>query len=121
MVARRSDYSAEAVDAARSVLLERSRLLGEYQDSVVVVGGCDLAVSLSTEVTLSGTLPGGGKDTTTVRVATIMPFLLMKTMALAGQLMEKDAWDIYYCIRYYPSGVNQIADEFRSHLGNRLV
>lgn len=39
MVARRSDYSVEAVEAAHSVLLELSRLLGEYQDSVVVVGG----------------------------------------------------------------------------------
>ncbi|MBN1666852.1 MAG: hypothetical protein JW862_07175, partial [Anaerolineales bacterium] len=83
--------------------------------------GCDLAVSLATEATLSGTLPDGGKDTTTVRVASIVPFLVMKAMALAGRLMEKDAWDIYYCIRYYPGGVNQIADEFRPHLGNRLV
>ncbi len=39
MVAKRSDYTVEAVEAARSVLLELSRLLGEYQDSVVVVGG----------------------------------------------------------------------------------
>jgi hypothetical protein len=39
MVAKRSDYTVEAVEAARSVLLELSRLSGEYQDSVVVVGG----------------------------------------------------------------------------------
>ena len=39
MVAKRSDYTSEAIEAARSVLLELSRLLGEYQDSVVVVGG----------------------------------------------------------------------------------
>lgn len=220
MVAKRSDYSAEAVGAARSVLLELSRLLGEYQDSVVVVGGwvpelllrdsphphvgsidvdialdhhklkevgyksilqlllgrgyqpgeqpfiffrtvklgeqtievevdfltgeyfgttrshrtqkvqdirprkargCDLALSLVTEVSLSGTLPGGGKDTTMVRVASMVPFLVMKAMALAGRLMEKDAWDIYYCLRYYPGGVDRIIDEFRPHLGNRLV
>jgi len=63
--------------------------------------GCDLAVSLATEVTMSGTLPGGGKDTATLRVASIVPFLVMKAMALAGRLMEKDSWDSYYCIRYY--------------------
>ena len=39
MVARKSDYKAEAVEAARSVLLELTRLLGEYQDLMVVVGG----------------------------------------------------------------------------------
>jgi hypothetical protein len=220
MVAKRSDYTGEAVEAARSVLLELSRLLGEYQDSVVVVGGwvpelllsqaphqhvgsidvdialdhrklkevgyktilqlllghgykpsdqpfiffrtvqlgdhtidvevdflageytgtarghrtqkvqdmhprkargCDLAVNLATEVTLSGTLPGGGKDTTKILVASIVPFLVMKAMALAGRLMEKDSWDIYYCIRYYPGGLDRLVDEFRPHLNHGLV
>jgi hypothetical protein len=220
MVAKRSDYTTEAVAAARSVLLELARLLGEYQDSVVIVGGwvpelllsqaprqhvgsidvdialdhrklkeigyktilklllsrgyqqseqpfiffrtvqmgeqtfdvevdflaseysgttrghrtqkvqdmrprkargCDLAVRLATEVTLSGTLPGGGKDTATLRVASIVPFLVMKAMALAGRLMEKDSWDIYYCIRYYPGGIDRLVEEFLPHLENSLV
>jgi len=220
MVARRTDYTAEAVEAARSVLLELTRLLGEYQDGIVIVGGwvpqlllsqasrrhigsldvdvaldhrtlrevgyktimqlllgrgycqgeqpyiffrtvqraertfeievdfltgeytgstrghrtqkvqdmhprkargCDLAVSLATEVTLSGTLPGGGKDTVTLRVASIVPFLVMKAMAMAGRLIEKDAWDIYYCIRYYPGGISKLVEEFRPHLENGLV
>src|SRR4030042_1845219 len=217
MVAKRSDYTGEAVEAARSVLLEVSRLLGEYQDSIVVVGGwvpelllsqaprqhvgsidvdialdhrklkevgyktilqlllgrgykpgdqpfiffrtvqlgdqtidvevdflageytgtarghrtqkvqdmrprkargCDLAVNLATDVTLSGTLPGGGKDTTTIRVASIVPFLVMKAMELAGRLMEKHSWDIYYCIRYYPGGIEKLVEEFTPHLAN---
>jgi hypothetical protein len=83
--------------------------------------GCDLAISLATEVTLSGTLPGGGKDTTRLRVASIVPFLVMKAMAMAGRLMEKDAWDIYYCIRYYPGGINRLVEEFQPYLENRLV
>jgi len=33
------DYSSDQVQAARSVLLELVRLLGEYRDHVVVVGG----------------------------------------------------------------------------------
>jgi hypothetical protein len=220
MVARKSDYKAEAVEAARSVLLELTRLLGEYQDSVVVVGGwvpellisqasrphvgsidvdlaldhrklrevgyktilqlllgrgyqpgdqpfiffrevqmgerkivvevdflageysgttrghrtqkvqdirprkargCDLAVSLATEVTISGTLPDGGKDTAQLRVASIVPFIVMKAMALSGRLMEKDAWDLYYCLRYYPGGLESLVAEFRPHLNNGLV
>ena len=189
MVTKRTDYTTEAVEAARSVLLELTRVLGEYQDGIVIVGGwvpqlllsqaprrhvgsldvdvaldqrtlrevgyktimqlllargyrqgeqpfiffrtiqlgerlfevevdflageysgttrshrtqkvqdmsprkargCDLAVKLATEVTLSGTLPDGGKDTATIRVASIVPFLVMKAMALASRLMEKD-------------------------------
>ncbi len=38
MVSRR-DYSDEIVEAARSVQLEVMRILGEYQDDIVIVGG----------------------------------------------------------------------------------
>ena len=73
--------------------------------------GCDLALSLATEIRISGTLPGGAKDTATLRVASIVPFLVMKAMALASRLMEQDAWDIYYCIRYYPGGIEKLVAE----------
>ena len=33
------DYSADQVEAARSVLLELAHLLGEYRDDIIVVGG----------------------------------------------------------------------------------
>src|SRR5271157_5083251 len=39
MVTKRTDYTAEAVEAARSVMLELTRLLGEYQEGIVIVGG----------------------------------------------------------------------------------
>ncbi len=35
----KKDYTAEAVEAARSVLIELIHLLGEYRDHIVVVGG----------------------------------------------------------------------------------
>ena len=220
MVVKRTDYTAQAVEAARSVLLELTRRRGEYQDGIVLVGGwvpelllsqagqrhtgsldvdlaldhrvlgeagyktilqlllargyhqeeqpfiffrtvrvgdqayevevdflageytgttrthrtqkvqdmqprkargCDLAFARVTEITLSGTLPEGGKDTARLRVASIAPFLVMKAMALTSRLMEKDAWDIYYCIRNYPGGIEQLAKEFQPLLENKLV
>lgn len=39
MAVTHRDYSADQVEAARSVLLELVRLLGEYRDDIVVVGG----------------------------------------------------------------------------------
>ncbi len=39
MVNRDIDYSADAVEAARQVMLEVTRALGEYADSIVIVGG----------------------------------------------------------------------------------
>jgi hypothetical protein len=35
----KKDYTAEAVEAARLVLIELIHLLGEYRDHIVVVGG----------------------------------------------------------------------------------
>jgi hypothetical protein len=216
------DYTAEAVEAAKSVLIELTHLLGEYRDNIVLIGGwvpeflipqkprphvgsmdidlalnhlkiqeagyklieelltsrgyyqgeerqpfiffrdvplggsvikvqvdllsgeyegtgkkhrtqlvqgikarkargCDLAFEMVTEVSVEGEIPGGGLDRVTVRVASIVPFLVMKGMALDDRLKEKDAWDIYYCLLFYPGGIETIAEEFRSHLSHGLV
>jgi hypothetical protein len=220
MVNLRADYTADAVEAARSVMLELVRLLGEYRDDMVIIGGwvpglllpagsakhvgsidvdvalnhrniteagyrtilehltkrgysqgnqpfvfyrkvlvagreitvevdllageyggtgrnhrhqkiqdisprkargCDLAFEMSREVTIEGTLPGGGKDSVAVRVAGIVPFIVMKAMALADRMKEKDAWDIWFCLTHYSGGLDALADAFRPHLQNRLV
>jgi hypothetical protein len=221
MVNRDIDYSADAVEAARMVMLEVTRALGEYADSIVIVGGwvpelllaasgakhigsndvdlalnhrkltdagyrticahlvkrgytrhfdqpfvflrpvtvngreitvhvdllsgeyggtsrnrrhqrvqdvmprkargCDLAFENVQEVKLEGSLPGGGKDSVTVRVAGIVPFIIMKGMALADRMKEKDAWDIHFCLTHFPGGLDALAESFRPHLGNGLV
>jgi hypothetical protein len=217
----RTDYAAEAVEAARSVLLELTRLLGAYRDHIVLIGGwvpelllpeadpqhvgsldidlaldhrrladagyrtihslltsygydqdahqpfiyrrrlrvrnrevivqvdllageyegtgrgrrtqrvqdvqprkargCDLALDLSTEVSMTGKLPSGADETASIRVATIVPFLVMKGMALAARLKEKDAYDVYFCVRNSPGGIGVLAMEFAPHIGHGLV
>jgi hypothetical protein len=83
--------------------------------------GCDLAFAAPREMRVEGKLPGGGKDSVTIRVASIVPFLVMKGMALADRLKEKDAWDIYYCALHYPGGLDVLAEEFRQRVGHGLV
>lgn len=56
-----------------------------------------------------------------MKVAAIVPFIVMKGMALHDRIKEKDAWDIYYCIRHYPGGNEKLAGDFQHHLGNKLV
>jgi len=51
MAINRTDYTAEAVEAARSVLLELTRLLGEFHDGIVLVGGWVPELLLSQPVT----------------------------------------------------------------------
>jgi hypothetical protein len=83
--------------------------------------GCDLAIQMPTEVRVEGTLPDGGKDSANVLVASIVPFLVMKGMALHDRLKEKDAWDIYFAMTNYPGGVAALSDETRPHVNHRLV
>ncbi|MBI2605275.1 MAG: nucleotidyl transferase AbiEii/AbiGii toxin family protein [Deltaproteobacteria bacterium] len=83
--------------------------------------GCDLAFELFREINVEGEIPGGGTDSVTVRVASIVPFLVMKGMALHDRIKEKDAWDIYYCVKNYPGGTDAVAAEFQPHLNHSLV
>ncbi len=85
------------------------------------VRGCDLAFENYTEMKLEGMLPGGGLDAVTIRIAGIVAFIIMKGMAMADRMKEKDAWDIYFCVSYYPGGLDALAEAFRSHLSNGLV
>jgi hypothetical protein len=82
---------------------------------------CDLAFSMFTEIKVEGELPGGGKDSVVVKVASIVPFLVMKGMALHTRLKEKDAWDIYYCLNNYPGGLDALAAVIKKHSSNKLV
>ena len=68
MAVGRTDYTANAVAAARSVLLE----------------------------------------------------LTLRGIALSERLKEKDAWDIYFCLRHYPGGLDALVREFQPHLAHGL-
>lgn len=83
--------------------------------------GCDLAFDSSITVTLEGELPDGGKDKVSFKVAGIVPFLVMKGMAMYDRMKEKDAYDIYYCVEHYPGGIEGLVSEFRPHLKNKLI
>lgn len=84
--------------------------------------GCEFAFDQpARDVPLTATLPGGGQDSVTLRVASIVPFLMMKGIALKGRIKEKDAYDIVYCLKNYPGGVEAVAEECRPHLSHGIV
>lgn len=83
--------------------------------------GCDLAFDDPKEIVVDGELPGGGVDSVRVRVASFVPFITMKGMALIDRKKEKDAYDIYFIIRHYPGGGKALADVFLPHLEEGLV
>jgi hypothetical protein len=83
--------------------------------------GCDIAFQNTKEESIDGRLPDGSKDSVKVHVSSIVPFLIMKGMALDDRLKEKDAWDIYFCLRNYPGGIDAVVEEFKPHMGHGLV
>jgi hypothetical protein len=83
--------------------------------------GADLAFESSLEVTIQCELPNGATDSVEVRVASVVPFLVMKAMALDERLREKDAWDICYCLRHHPGGIDTVVSAFKPYGRNGLV
>jgi hypothetical protein len=118
----------------RTVEVEVDLLAGEYEGTgkshrtqrvqdvrARKARGCELALEMATEVHVDGTLPGGGKDSAKIRVASIVPFIVMKGMALYDRVKEKDAWDIFFCVKNYPGGPEALVEEFRPHISHGLV
>lgn len=75
--------------------------------------GADLALEFYKLIKVNGPMPGGGKNTVEIAVASIPALLAMKGFALAKRKKEKDAYDIYYCIRNYPGGHEALAEDCR--------
>jgi hypothetical protein len=83
--------------------------------------GCDLVFANHVEVVIEGELPGGGRDRVTLRVAALVPWIVMKGMALHDRIKEKDAFDIYYAVRNCRGGAALLVDAFRPQLAEPLI
>jgi stress response protein SCP2 len=84
--------------------------------------GSDLVFNNMTEqVKIVGHLPNGAIDSATIKVAGIVPFIVMKAMALADRVKAKDAWDIWFCLQNFPGGNSALALAFHPYLHNKLV
>lgn len=73
--------------------------------------GADLAMRFYQLVAVAGPMPDGGTNRVEIAVCSIPALLAMKGHALVGRYKQKDAYDIYYCIRNYPGGINALAEE----------
>lgn len=80
--------------------------------------GADLATQFCKTVEVRGTMPKGGTNQVAIAVCTIPALLAMKGHALNGRYKQKDAYDIYYSVRNYPSGVETLAEDCRPLLAH---
>ncbi|MFH2070995.1 MAG: hypothetical protein ABIJ11_07330 [Elusimicrobiota bacterium] len=83
--------------------------------------GVDLVFDSAVKVKISGRLPGGAMNEVTIKVASIGPFLVTKGMALWESSKEKHAYDIYYCCKYFPGGVETLLQLIKPITNNKLA
>ena len=83
--------------------------------------GADLAFDEPVRVKIAGKLPDGTRDTVTISVAGIVPFIVMKAMAMRDRSKRKDPYDVYYCLQYFPDGIDKIVEHVKLLKENKLV
>jgi hypothetical protein len=75
--------------------------------------GAELALKFYQMVAIDGPMPDGGRNRVEVAVASIPALLAMKGAAIHNRHQQKDAYDIYYCIRNYEGGAAALAEVCR--------
>ncbi len=83
--------------------------------------GADLLFEESVEREVTARLPDGALDSVMVKVAGVVPYVVMKSAALDTRIKEKDAYDIWFTLSNYPGGVAAIASEFEGLTDHGLV
>lgn len=56
-----------------------------------------------------------------VRVASIVPLIVMKAYAILERAKPKDAYDLNFCLENYPGGITALAAEFAAVIGDEAV
>lgn len=100
----------------RNIELEKNK--PPVLDNFVTLKGSavDLAIKYKTTHTIKAIDLDGFQNTVHVSVCTIPGFIAMKGHAMNGRKKPKDAYDIYYCVKYYELGVEKLAEECKNIL-----
>lgn len=81
--------------------------------AAVIAPGLHLAFRDSVTVPLRGTTIAGERATRRVNVCGPGAFVVLKALAFRERGENKDAYDLYYLLRYYGSTLDDIADRLR--------
>jgi len=102
--------------------LSPGKFLAVQKDlQAVVIRGSSVVFSHNFEHNITGVLPSGAETRALAKVSDVVGSLATKGLALKGRYKEKDAYDIYFVLRYYKGGPKKVAEEVRSFLGETVV
>jgi hypothetical protein len=105
-----------AIDVVIDFLMPRDAVFEKNDPPMVAkfavqkADGADLALHFMEMVAIQAPMPGGGSNRVEIAVASISALLAMKGHAIKNRYKNKDAYDIYYCIRNFPSGIAALAE-----------
>jgi len=89
---------------------------GERRLSALATPGARLAIADHVPVPLTAELlDDAGVATATIRVAGIVPFLVLKALAFEDRNEPKDAYDLIYCLTYYREGPAAVGAAFAEY------
>ena len=119
-----ADDDAEPIDIVVDFLMPRDAeivrnvppIIDEF--AVQRATGADLALRFQQIIAIEGRMPNGGRNRVEIAVASIPALLAMKGFALHGRYKQKDAYDIYYCVRNYRDGIEALAAACRPLLSH---
>ncbi len=83
--------------------------------------GCDLVFQDNTSISIKSPMPDGSANSINIKLANVVPFLVMKGMALWDRFKEKDAYDIYFVVKNYPGGLEKLINTFKEISINKLI
>lgn len=85
----------------------------------IIAPGLELAFRDFQTINLSGTTLRGERASRAVKVCGAGAYVVLKALTFRNRGENKDAYDLYYLIRNYGSGVEDVAARFRALLPNQ--
>lgn len=86
----------------------------ERDFAAIITPGLELAFQDQTEVLLKGTTPSGEQAERRIRVCGPAAYVAMKSLAFGTRGENKDAYDLFYILRYHSRGIANIAEKLNS-------
>jgi hypothetical protein len=119
------EYRIEVDFISEPAVVERlspDKFLAVQRDlQAVVIRGSSVVFSHNFEHKIQGVLPTGAETEVVAKVCDVAGCLATKGLALKGRYKEKDAYDIYFVLRYYKGGPKKVAEEVHGFLNESII
>lgn len=102
--------------------LSRNMFLAVQRDlQAVIIRGSSVVFSHNFEHIIEGVLPNGAETSVMAKTSDVVGCIATKGLALKGRYKEKDAYDIYFVLKYFRGGPKRAAEELRKCVSEPII